>query len=158
LPVSPRMMGGAKANAVNARDLHAFLEVGKDFSNWIKVQIERARLVEHRDFEVFALLGENSGGRPRTEYALTLDAGKHIAMMSGTDRGFEVREYFIECERRAQGPVHALLAMSQPEMLEMAAGLAREEEALQAQAFRASNPRQCTRRAYPYPQVITSAR
>ena len=39
--------------AVNARELHAFLEVGKDFSSWIKKQIERCDLVEYQDFEVF---------------------------------------------------------------------------------------------------------
>lgn len=25
---------------VNARDLHGFLEIGRDFSNWIKARIE----------------------------------------------------------------------------------------------------------------------
>ena len=31
---------GVVASAVNARDLHAFLEDKKDFSNWIKKQID----------------------------------------------------------------------------------------------------------------------
>jgi phage anti-repressor protein len=34
---------------------------------------------------------------------LTVEVSKHIGMLSGTDKGFEVREYFIECERRARG-------------------------------------------------------
>lgn len=134
IPVQARAMGAEKVQAVNARDLHAFLEVAKDFSDWIKVQIERARLVEHRDFEVFPFLGENPTGRPRTEYALTLDAAKHIAMLSGTDKGFQAREYFLECERRAHDPVHALLTMSRTQMLELALGLSREKEALKEQA------------------------
>ena len=68
---------GAVASAVNARDLHAFLEVKKDFSDWIKKQIERARLLEGRDYVVFPQKGENlNGGRPSLEYHLTIEAAK----------------------------------------------------------------------------------
>ena len=35
---------------VNARDLHAFLEIGKDFSNWIKDRIEQYGFTENQDF------------------------------------------------------------------------------------------------------------
>lgn len=104
--ISQSIVSGEIIPTVNARDLHAFLEVGKDFSDWIKAQVERGRLVEGRDFvtvEVYPQKGENSkGGRPRLDYHLTLDAGKHVGMMSGTDKGFEVREYFLACERKAQ--------------------------------------------------------
>ena len=54
---------------MNARDPQAFLGVGKDLSTWIKKQIERARLVEGRDFIKLAQKGENlNGGRPSLEY------------------------------------------------------------------------------------------
>lgn len=109
IEVTERSVGDESVQTVNARDLHVLLNIGKDFSNWIKAQIERARLVEARDFAVFevsAQKGENqSGGRPAKEYALTLDAAKHIAMMSGSEKGFEVREYFLECERAAKSNV-----------------------------------------------------
>lgn len=61
-------------------------------------------LVENRDFVLLPQKGEQRGrgGHNRSAYHLTVDAAKHIAMMSGTDKGFQVREYFIECERRAQ--------------------------------------------------------
>lgn len=99
----PAFMGeiaGRSQPLVNARDLYAFLDIAKDFSDWIKTQIERARLRENEHFEVFPFLGENlAGGRPRIEYRLNLDAAKHIAMISNTERGFEVRDYFIACER-----------------------------------------------------------
>ena len=73
ISITEKVIGGKAINAVNARDLHAFLEVGKDFSDWIKVQIERARLVENRDFEKLPLKGELSAtGQTRIEYALTL--------------------------------------------------------------------------------------
>lgn len=103
-------IGGIPVQAVDARELHAFLGVRKAFTNWMKAQITRARLVANRDFllqggeEVYAQKGKNPfGGRPLVEYWLTLDAAKHIAMMTGTEKGFQVREYFIECERRALG-------------------------------------------------------
>ena len=44
--------------AVNARELYAFLRVGKDFSSWIKKQIERCDLIEYQDFEVFTQKGK----------------------------------------------------------------------------------------------------
>ena len=103
IPINNATIGEEVKQTVNARELHGFLEVGKDFSSWIKVQIYRARLVENRDFIVFTQKGENpNGGRPSSEYHLTIESGKHVAMMSGTDKGFEVRDYFIECERRSK--------------------------------------------------------
>lgn len=81
-------ISGAAVQTVNARDLHSFLGVRKDFSDWIKAQVTRAHLVENEDFLIFPQKGENSGrGRPTSDYALTLEAGKHIAMMAGTPKG-----------------------------------------------------------------------
>ncbi len=35
---------------VNARELHAFLEAKRDFSNWIKDRITRYNFIEGQDF------------------------------------------------------------------------------------------------------------
>lgn len=35
---------------INARDLHGFLQVGRDFSNWIKDRIEKYGFIEDEDF------------------------------------------------------------------------------------------------------------
>ena len=73
---------------VNARDLHEFLESRKDFSSWIKDRIERYDLTENEDYVVFTEFGENSkGGRPKKEYALTLDAAKELSMVEGNEKG-----------------------------------------------------------------------
>ena len=95
--------------AVNARHLYAWLEIGRDFSHWIKEQIDRCDLVENQDYEVFAKNGVNpQGGRPSTEYALSIDAAKEVSMMSQTEKGKEARRYFIECERIARNPIQSL--------------------------------------------------
>lgn len=105
IPIDATRISGVAVPTTNARDLYAFLGIGKDFSTWTKAQIARARLVEGRDF--ISSPSRGSSGQHTIEYHLTLDAGKHVAMLSETEKGFEVREYFIECERRALSPATA---------------------------------------------------
>lgn len=95
---------GDESRAVSARQLHRGLGVRRDFTNWIKAQIKRAKLVEGEDFVKLAQKGEQtgSGGHNRADYLLTLDAAKHVALMSGTARGREVRRYFIGVEKAAR--------------------------------------------------------
>ena len=77
IKIENQKIGDGFVQTVNARDLHAFLEVKKDFSDWIKKQIERARLVEGRDYIIFPQKGENTGrGRSSLEYYLTIEAAK----------------------------------------------------------------------------------
>ena len=103
LIVTDQRIAGESVATINARDLHAFLEVGKDFSTWIKDRISQFDFVENQDFMVFPEIGENSkGGRPSKEYALTLDMAKELSMVERNDKGKQARQYFIECERRAK--------------------------------------------------------
>lgn len=103
-------IGDEDVNAVNARNLHSSLGSRDGFAHWIQDQIGRARLVEHRDYEVLGNLPQNpQGGRPSKEYALSLDAAKHVAMMAGTDKGFEVRDYFIKCEKKLSHVINTYL-------------------------------------------------
>ncbi len=89
--------------AVNARGLHRFLGIGKDFSSWIKKQIERCDLTENIDYQSFTQKGEREiGGTVRIEYALSVDAAKEISMMSQCEKGKQARRYFIEMEKRAR--------------------------------------------------------
>lgn len=88
----------------NARDLHTFLQVGRDFSNWIKGRIDEYGFVERADFIVFdspnlANQKKGRGGDRRSvEYHLTLDMAKELAMIENNDIGRQVRRYFIQIE------------------------------------------------------------
>jgi phage anti-repressor protein len=44
----------------------------------------------------------SKGGRPEKLYFLTLECFKHWGMMSRTEAGVTIRDYFIECERIAR--------------------------------------------------------
>jgi anti-repressor protein len=89
---------------VNARDLHKMLEVKTDFSDWIKRRIKQCKFEEQYDFIVFLKKGENlNGGRPTTEYIISVDMTKHLGMMEGNDKGQEIRKYYIEQEKIVRG-------------------------------------------------------
>ena len=47
--------------AVSARELHAFLESKRDFSNWIKDRIEKYGFIEGVDFQSFNKIVERNG-------------------------------------------------------------------------------------------------
>ena len=101
-------IGDETVQTVNARELHAFLGSKRKFSDWIKAKLERLRLQENKDYLCLSQSCETQrsdgqvGVAVSTEYFITLDTAKHIAMMENTDRGFEVRDYFIECEKQLQ--------------------------------------------------------
>ncbi len=92
---------------VNARDLHAFLGVGKDFSTWIKDRIAKFGFIEGQDYvcvECFdsPFSGNQSGrggDRRSKDYHLTLDMAKELAMIERTPQGKAARQYFIACEK-----------------------------------------------------------
>ena len=87
---------------VSARELHKFLEVKKDFSDWIKTYVKNSNygLVEGVDFTTYKGNSTRSVPRPRIEYILKLDTAKELAMLSNVSKGKVVRQYFIECEKQ----------------------------------------------------------
>ena len=106
IPLQPQTIDGNAVETVSARTLHEFLEVGRDFSNWIKNRLETLGSVKNEDYVVVENLSSpdlaNAKARPQTlkEYYLTLDVAKHLAMMEKNEKGKQARQYFIECERK----------------------------------------------------------
>lgn len=85
---------------VNARELHEFLEVGRDFSNWIKQRIENYSFQEGLDFTTE--LAKSNGGRPSIEYFISIDMAKELSMLQNSEKGKLARKYFIEMEKKAK--------------------------------------------------------
>lgn len=93
------VIDGIQQLAVNARDLHSFLKVGRDFSNWIKGRIAQYVFIENQDYIVtLAKTGERKNVLAK-EYHLTLDMAKELAMVENNEQGRKVRRYFIQCEK-----------------------------------------------------------
>jgi phage anti-repressor protein len=128
--LSPAPIGQAIVQTVNARDLHARLNIRGDFSSWIKAQLADM-FTAGEDYGVFLKQNENpSAGRPLTEYALTLRCAQHIALMSRTPAGKAMRDYLLDLEQKlleAPRPVAALPVEHEgalPELLSAARGMA----------------------------------
>ena len=90
---------------VSARELHEVLGVKTRFSQWVKQNFKHFR--ENIDFSsVVTTTHQNQygGTKELQDYALTIEMAKHIAMMSGTDKGYEIRDYFIKVEQAWNSP------------------------------------------------------
>lgn len=97
-------------NWINARELHKQLNVGRDFTTWIKQQLEDLDAKEGIEFT--PLKGKTSninGGRPTLDYFVTVETAKEIAMVAGAkggntnselkERSKIARKYFIAMEK-----------------------------------------------------------
>ena len=96
-------LNGKVQLGVNARELHKMLEVKTDFSDWIKRRIKQCKFEENFDYVVILKKEENlKGGRPTTEYIISVDMTKHLGMMERNEKGHEIRKYYIEQEELAR--------------------------------------------------------
>lgn len=134
IKLTAQTIGGEIQQTVNARELHAFLEVGKDFSNWIKDRIEKYGFLENIDYVKFSpnLAKTPNGGRPSVEYYISLSMGKELGMVERSDKGREIRQYFIRCEKELKEVQQRMPAIPQtlPEALRLAADLAEQNQHL----------------------------
>jgi len=90
---------GVEINSISAKDLHKYLEVKKDFSDWIKTQLELDKRTQSTFKEDVDYLKNPLKVGKQIDYILTLETAKHIAMMSKVKKGQEVRQYFIDVEK-----------------------------------------------------------
>ncbi len=100
IPVFEGTISNEPTLLVNARDLHGFLEVGKDFSNWIRAKLNEYGFVENLDYILFSPNLAKTPSRRRKDYHLTLDTAKELAMVERNEKGRQIRRYFIECEKK----------------------------------------------------------
>lgn len=86
---------------VSGRQLHKVLGVRTAYKDWFPRMTEYG-FAENEDFSSF--LSKSTGGRPKHDHVLKLDMAKEIAMIQRTDKGKEVRQYFIQVEKDFNSP------------------------------------------------------
>lgn len=86
---------------VSARELHEKLNIETPFKKWIDRMCDYG-FEESKDF--WTKMSESTGGRPSTEYELTIDMAKQICMIQRTPEGRECRQYFIDLEKAWNTP------------------------------------------------------
>ena len=107
IPVFNGLIQDHPVQLCNARELHAFLEIQTRYNDWIKNRINEYGFIQDEDYLVIT---ERTNGRPRKEYHITLDMGKELGMVERNERGRQIRQYFIRCER-------TLKSLQQPQQL-----------------------------------------
>ena len=115
---------------VSARELHEFLEVGRDFTTWIKGRISKYDFIENEDFTVVESFHQNGGkgGRPEKDYIITIDMAKELSMVENNDKGKQARKYFIQCEKKLKEVASSQKALPQDYLSALKALVQAEEE------------------------------
>ncbi|KDM91383.1 antA/AntB antirepressor family protein [Photobacterium galatheae] len=99
IEVFSAVIGNVSKRCVDARSLHSTLGNATAFSRWVGRRIEETGFTEGKDF--LPILAKNEDkGRPATEYTITVEMAKHLCMMDRSDVGYQMRDYFIECEEK----------------------------------------------------------
>lgn len=89
---------------VSARSLYKGLELKIRFSLWVSKNFESFE--EGQDFTSVSTdtVVNNGARKPIQDYLLTIDMAKELCMMSKTEKGKEVRKYFIQVEKNWNSP------------------------------------------------------
>lgn len=92
------------AEVVSARELWYNLESKQEFTHWIKNKVTSNLLfIENEDYCLLDKIVEQKngrGGHNKIEYALTINTAKQVALMENTAKGKEIRQYFIDTEKK----------------------------------------------------------
>lgn len=153
IPVQPGRIGNLETLTVNGRDLHRFLELRSQFSNWVQIRIKQYGFTRDIDYSVINKKIKSSV-KPITEYRLSLDMSKELAMVERNDKGREARRYFIECEKAlltgrqaSQQPQALTVPLTQHlELAEEAGGLRDENAAIKDEVLSLYRERSAVRK------------
>lgn len=84
---------------VYGTELHEVLEVKSNYREWIKRRIIECDAIENGDYATVEI-PTVSGGTPKKEHIIKLDAAKEMAMLERNEKGKQVRRYFIQIEKK----------------------------------------------------------
>ena len=89
---------------VSARALHKALNVESRFSRWFDTNKEL--FIEGEDFNkcTSSTVVNNGAIRQLEDYEITVLMAKHLAMMSRTEKGKQIRDYLIDLEKAWNTP------------------------------------------------------
>lgn len=89
----------------SARALWEFLDKPHgEFTKWFTRYAEYG-FTEKTDYRLIDKLVENPmGGRPATDYEISIDMAKELAMLQKSEKGKIARQYFIELEKKWNSP------------------------------------------------------
>lgn len=85
---------------ISAQLLHRKLNVKTRFYDWIQRRIEKFGFEDNKD--IYSNLSK-SRTKPSTDYLLTLDTAKELAMLEENEVGRSIRRYFIQKEKELRG-------------------------------------------------------
>lgn len=86
---------------VSGRELHKALKIETPYKKWFDRMTEYG-FSENSDF--WTILSESTGGRPSTDHQLTIPMAKELCMLQRTDKGKQMRQYFIAVEEQWNTP------------------------------------------------------
>jgi len=93
IPGVVRNIGGKVVETVSLRDIYDFIDPSPPFHDWASRVMGVARLAEGKDYLKATV---KTAGRPRTEYYLTISAGKKVSTAALSAKGQVVREALNE--------------------------------------------------------------
>jgi putative P1-type antirepressor-phage associated len=90
---------------ISGRQLHEALGVNSNYTTWFDRMTDYG-FTENQDYVLLSNFGNQTGrgGHNRVDHIIKLDMAKEIAMIQRTERGKQVRQYFIQIEKDFNSP------------------------------------------------------
>ena len=90
---------------VSGRQLHDALGVNSNYTTWFDRMTDYG-FIENQDYILLSNFGTQTGrgGHNKLDHIIKLDMAKEIAMIQRTERGKQVRQYFIQIEKDFNSP------------------------------------------------------
>ena len=99
---------------VYGTELHAGLGSPSVYREWAKRRLSDVDAVENEDYTTVEI-PTVSGGLPRKDHIIKLDTAKEMAMLERSEKGKQVRRYFIRVEKKYKEHIQEFV--SEPLML-----------------------------------------
>ena len=90
---------------ISGRQLHEALGVNSNYTTWFDRMTDYG-FTENQDYVLLSNFGNQTGrgGHNKVDHVIKLDMAKEIAMIQRTERGKQVRQYFIQVEKDFNSP------------------------------------------------------